>query len=211
MMATHTLADALPDFASLPTPPREERRAARSVPVGSLEPALHEPTLQELIAVEVERARAELEELLDARHREEMARERERHAAEIAELSTRSGTDAAQLIEQRFSQLEEQLVELTTSVAARILGASLADDIRARAVDQLAQSVRAALSDNEAVRIRVRGAPSLCDALEKALGSHAGQVDFAVADGFDLTVTIDDSILETRLSEWSSAMSEVFK
>ncbi|MCG6114400.1 MAG: hypothetical protein MEQ84_04310 [Mesorhizobium sp.] len=211
MMATHTLADALPDFASLPPPPREDRRAAPSEPAGGLEPALPEPTIQELIAVEVERARAELEELLDARHRDELARERERHAAEIAELSTRSGTDAAQLIEQRFWQLEEQLVDLTTSVAARILGASLADDIRARAVAQLADTVRAALADNEAVRIRVRGAPSLCEAIEKALGAKAAQVDFAVADGFDLTVSIDDSIFETRLSEWSSAMSEVFE
>jgi len=211
MMPTHTLADALPDFASMPQPPQEDRRAASSGPSVPLQPALAEPTLRELIAAEVERARTELEQHLTARHEDELARERERHAAEIAELSTRTGTDAAQQIEQHFAQLEEQLVELTTSVAARILGASLADDIRTRAVTHLAETVRAALSDSEAVRIRVRGAPSLCDALEKALGAHAAQIDFAVADGFDLTVSIDDSIFETRLSEWSSAMSEVFQ
>lgn len=212
MMSTHTLADALPDFASMPKPPQDNGRAASGGPPAvTLQPALTEPTLRELIAAEVERARTALEQQLNARHQEEMARERERHAAEIAELSTRTGTDAAQLIEQRLSQLEEELIDLTTSVAARILGASLADDIRARAVARLAETVRAALSDSEAVRIRVRGAPSLCDALEKALGAHAEQIDFAIADGFDLTVSIDDSIFETRLSEWSSAMSEVFE
>ncbi len=210
MMPTHTLADALPDFASMPNPPQEDRRASRE-PVIPLQPDRGEPTLKEFVAAEVERARTEVEQHLRALHQDEMARERERHAAEIAELRTRTGTDAAQLIDQRFSELEEQLVELTTSVAARILGASLADDIRARAVAHLAETVRAALSDSEAVRIRVRGAPSLCDALEKALGAHAKQIDFAVADGFDLTVSIDDSIFETRLSEWSSAMSEVFE
>jgi len=209
MMPTHTLADALPDFASMPKPPQENFRTASREPASPLQP--EEPTLKEFIAAEVERARAEVEQRLQLRYQDEMARERERHAAEIAELTTRTGTEAARFIDQRFSQVEDRLVELTTSVAARILGASLADDIRARAVAHLAETIRTALSDSEAVRIRVRGAPSLCEALEKALGAHADQIDFAIADGFDLTVSIDDSIFETRLSEWSSAISEVFE
>lgn len=211
MMSTHTLADALPDFASMPKPRKEERHPAASEPAVPPQPALAEPTLREMIAAEVDQARTELEQTLNARHEAEMAREREGHAAEIAELTARNGKAAAELVERRFGQIEERLVELTTSVAARILGASLADDIRMRAIAQLTQTVRDALSDSEAVRIRVRGAPSLCEALEKTLGAHAAQIDFAVADGFDLTVSIDDSIYETRLSEWSSAMSEVFQ
>jgi flagellar biosynthesis/type III secretory pathway protein FliH len=154
--------------------------------------------------------RAEVEQEWQARHDAEMARERERHETAFAELAARSGAEAAQLIDRRFAELEAQLVDITTGVAARILGASLADDIRERAVAQLADTIRAALSDGEAVRIRVRGAPSLCETLEKALDSHAEQVEFHVSDGFDLTVDIDDSIFETRLSEWSTAISEVF-
>ena len=211
MMPSHSLADALPDFASIPQPSPEERRTAAREAARSLQPAVAEPTLKETIAAEVARVRAEVEQEWQARHDAEMARERERHETAFAELAARSGAEAAQLIDRRFAELEAQLVDITTGVAARILGASLADDIRERAVAQLADTIRAALSDGEAVRIRVRGAPSLCETLEKALDSHAEQVEFHVSDGFDLTVDIDDSIFETRLSEWSTAISEVFE
>lgn len=210
MMPTHSLADALPDFASIAQPQPEERRAASREAARPIQPATGEPTLKELIAAEVARARAGVEQEWQARHEAELARERERHDAEITELAARSGAEAAGLIDRRFAELEAQLIEITTGVAARILGASLADDIRERAVAQLSDTIRAALSDGEAVRIRVRGAPSLCETLEKALGSHAEQIEFHVSDAFDLTVDIDDSIFETRLSEWSAAMTEVF-
>ena len=210
MMPNHSLADALPDFASLPQPLPEERRAAARESAKPLQPAIEERTLKDMIAAEVARTRAEADQEWQARHESELARERERHDAEITELAARSGAEAARLIDRRFAELEAQLVEITTSVAARILGASLADDIRKRAVAQLTDTIRAALSDGEAVRVRVRGAPSLCETLEKSLGSHADQVEFQVSDRFDLTVDIDDSIFETRLSEWSAAMSEAF-
>ncbi|WP_210257345.1 hypothetical protein [Chelativorans sp. ZYF759] len=210
MMATHSLADALPDFASLPKPPIEERRAASHEAARPVQPAVPQASIKELIALEVERARADTAREWQARHAAEMARQQELHAAEMAELTAQRGTDVAHMIDQHFAALEAQLVDITTTVAARILGASLADDIRDRAVAQLAETIRAALGDGEAVRIRVRGATSLCEALEKSLGAHADQVEFHLSDGFDLSVEIDDAIFETRLSEWSSALSEVF-
>jgi hypothetical protein len=208
LMPSPALADALTDFA---------RPLPRAEPAG-VNPPLAQPTrpvpppqpgVNERIAAEVERARAQLAEQLASEHEAAIAKERERHEREMAELSSRFGKEAADLVESRLSAMEARLVELTTAVAARILGANLADELRQRAIDQLAEKIRNAMSDNEAVRVRVRGATSLCQAMEGALGDRSEQIDFVADDGFDLSVTIDDSIYETRLSEWSAAMAEL--
>jgi len=59
------------------------------------------------------------------------------------------------------------------------------------------------------VRIGVRGPLSLFEPLSAALGSRAANLDFTEASGFDLTVTIDETVFETRIAEWSASLSEV--
>jgi hypothetical protein len=211
-MPGHTLSDALTDFAS--APPARSFAAAPEI-VQELPqvqpPAIEQPDIDELLAAEAERVRLEVTEKLNAEHEVALEAERQRHAEEMSALSSRFGADAAGMIEKRFGEVETRLVALTSSVTARILGACLSDEIRERSLASLADKIRAALADNEAVRIRVRGTPALCEAIELSLGGHADQVDFGVADGFDLSVTIDDSIFETRLTEWSAAMAEIFE
>ena len=63
--------------------------------------------------------------------------------------------------------------------------------------------------DGEAVRISIRGPASLYDGLQASLGAFAADLHFEEAPGFDLTVAIDDAVFETRLSEWSAALSQV--
>lgn len=63
------------------------------------------------------------------------------------------------------------------------------------------------MHDREAVRIQVRGPQSLFEPLRTALGERAGNLQFIETPGFDLTVSIDGNLFETRLSEWSSALS----
>lgn len=211
-MPGHTLSDALTDFAS--APPARSFAAAPEI-VQELPqvqaPAIEQPDIDELLAAEAERVRLEVTEKLNAEHEAALEAERQRHTEEMSALSSRFGADAAGMIEKRFGEVETRLVALTSSVTARILGACLSDEIRERSLARLADKIRAALADNEAVRVRVRGTPALCEALELSLGGHADQVDFGVADGFDLSVTIDDSIFETRLTEWSAAMAEIFE
>ncbi len=55
----------------------------------------------------------------------------------------------------------------------------------------------------------MRGPSSLFETLREALGSRAANLDFVEAAGLDLTVTIDETVFETRIAEWSSTLSEV--
>jgi hypothetical protein len=45
--------------------------------------------------------------------------------------------------------------------------------------------------------------------LKASLGSRAANLDFIEAPGFDLMVTIDEAVFETRMAEWSVTLSEV--
>ena len=54
----------------------------------------------------------------------------------------------------------------------------------------------------------MRGPLSLFETLKASLGPRAANLDFVEAPGFDLTVAIDEAVFETRIAEWSAALSE---
>ncbi len=207
MSRSAALAQALPDFGRIEhlvfdAPPP-------AVQQGPVVP--EQPPVEEIVAAAVLRARTELADALAAEHETALQAERERHAAELETVTAQLGAQAGALCSARLQELEDRVAELTTAVTARILANALADDLRKRAIERLDAAIREALSDGEAVRIRVRGAPSLCQALEKALGKHAGQVTFSPTDGFDISVAVDDTVYETRLSEWSATIAETLQ
>jgi hypothetical protein len=162
-----------------------------------------------LIAEEVAKAEAALTERLSAIYEATLQAERDNHAAERDELSRNLGSEAAALIEARLAAMDEQLLAVTTTAVARILGALLTDEIRKRAIDVLSAKIREALRESEAVKIRVLGPQSLWEALSTALGGYSGNIEFTERASFDLTVSIDSSLYETRLSEWSAELAGV--
>ena len=87
-------------------------------------------------------------------------------------------------------------------------GGLVSDDLQKRSLEALARTIGEAVADNEAVRIGVRGPLSLFETLKTALGPRAANLDFVEMPGFDLTVAIDEAVFETRIAEWSAALSE---
>ena len=98
--------------------------------------------------------------------------------------------------------------ELVGATVARIIGGIISDDLQKRSLEALAGTIREAVGDSEAVRIAVRGPLSLFETLKASLGPRAANLDFVEAPGFDLTVAIDEAVFETRIAEWSAALSE---
>jgi hypothetical protein len=214
-MASNALANALKDFGTRPLENAGVFTPAPSfaVPDAGL-PALPDfPTFDPvdtdaLVADAVAAAEAELTERLEQQHAEAMETQRAQHAEEVAALQQRFADEASGLILKSIETMETRVVELTTAVTARILGVVLTDDVRERSIERLASVIRDALDDDEAVRIRVRGSLPLYEALKEKLPKYAGQLDFTETVDFDISVAIDDSMFETRLAEWSTALSE---
>lgn len=203
-MSIAALFERLTDFA-----PHAPRDAEPARPAGAAYPKpVPDLDVPALVAAAVAEAEAALAARLAQEHQAALEAERQRHAAELASLGARLGSDAGAVITAGIGDMEARLVHLTTDAAARVIAGLVSDDIRGRSIDALAAAILAALADRDAVRIKVSGPQFMFDALAAALGDRAEAVDFTEAAGFDLSAAIDDSLFETRLGEWSAALSE---
>lgn len=205
-MAERALADFLTDFGRGPAPVAGEAAAMPSIAEVLAPPPLDpEAILAAEVAVAEARLRTELQTAAEAA----LAEQQQRHDAELEALRAELGALAGQRIAAELAAAEERFVALISDATARILSSMLSDDLNRRSVERLADMIRGAVADRDAVRIRVAGPQSLFETLQAALGPLAAQCDFAEAPGFDLTVAIDDALFETRLTEWSATIGEV--
>lgn len=205
-MTALALFDVLEDFGARPRP------LTGGVSPSSIEPAAPTgPGVDEIVQTEVAKAEAALEERLSLVHAAEMETLRQEHAAEMEAALRRIGETAGEAIALRLGEMEERIGHQAATAAARILGSFLSDELQKRSMESLAQSIRAAIAGREAFRIEIRGPQSLLEALQSALGEQADGFGFVEAPGFDLSVTIDGDLFETRLSEWSAVLSEILE
>jgi hypothetical protein len=216
-MSSRSLASALKDFGA-----RNQRAAEPFFAMPQLDEPVFEmssladvsvpfdaaPDTDALIAEAVAAAEQALSARLADDHAEALRLERERHEEELAALQQQVTDEASARMQAAIDESEQRIVELTSAVVARILGGLLTDDVRDRSLARLSDTIREALHDNDALRIRVRGSPPLYEALKARLERHADQLDFTETPTFDISVTIDDSVYETRLAEWSAALAE---
>lgn len=207
-MTALRLIDALPDFG---TPARGDARplplaAARPPEQAAPEPV---PDIAEIVRAEVALAEQGLAARLAAEHEAALLAERQRHADEIEALNKAFGAEAGALVFERLAGIEREIGEHVSATVARLIGGVLSDDLQKRSIDGLARAIHAALGDDEAVRIEVRGPQSLFAGLATALAGRAANLHHVEAERFDLSVTVDGTVIETRLSEWSAVLSEI--
>jgi hypothetical protein len=206
IMTALALFDVLKDFGTRPQQAASDVSALYAEPI-----APPRPNVEDIIAAEVAKAEAALEERLALVHSAELEALREQHAVEMDGVLRRIGETAGDAIALRLGEMEERIGYQAASAAARILGSFLSDELQKRSMASLAQSIREAVAGRESFRIEVRGPQSLYEALHAALGEKSGHFGYVEAPGFDLSVTIDGNLFETRLSEWSAVLSEILE
>jgi len=205
-MASAALFDLLPDFGA------RTQRAGQSPHAAVAEPTPDTPAPQAdigaLIAEAVIDAEAALEARLAIAHEAALEAERRASADEARAFLEGFGGDLGAAVAARIDAMEAKVSDLVGATVARIIGGIVSDDLQKRSLEALAGTIREAVGDSEAVRIAVRGPLSLFETLKARLGPRAANLDFVEAPGFDLTVAIDETVFETRMAEWSSALSE---
>ncbi|MFI0846176.1 hypothetical protein [Mesorhizobium sp. IMUNJ 23232] len=204
MMAALRLIDALPDFG---VPARPEVRPAAPMAVTSPPPP--QVDIAEIVRAEVERAEQAVIMRLTVEHEAALLAEQQRHQEAVEALAEKLGGEAGAAISARFAELEHGVGEHVSDVVARLLGGVLSDNVRQRSLQSLAHSIESAIRDTESMRIEVRGPQSLFAGLSAVLAERAANLHHVEAEGFDLSVTIDGTVFETRLSEWSAVLSEI--
>ncbi len=205
------IADLLPDFGPTPRPAKPKAPAptpAAPAPAPTFAPP-REPAVDvdAIVSAAVAKAQAEVRQHLETLYEDQMAEDRARHEEEIATVRNAVTVELGGKMAAALRDLEQRAIEAATTTTARILSKLVDDAVRRQAVEALAKSVRAALSGGEAVRIHVSGPPSLLMPFTAAMGDHARLMEFNEAETCDLSVSIDDTLLETRLAEWSSVLT----
>ena len=209
-MAALRLIDALTDFGAPEQPGRGEPAHSHGAPAPA-PPEPPGPDIGELIRTELARAEQALEMRLSVEHEAALLTERQRHADEVARIERSLGEQAGLAISHRMAEIERSVGEHASAAVARILCGILGENLLKRSVEGLAQSIAAAIRDNEAIRIEVRAPQSLFEELSKALPGRVANLHHIDGDGFDLSVAIDGTVLETRLSEWSVILTEILE
>lgn len=212
---SRSLASVLKDFGDRPVPVAARRlavadvdKAGAGLPVFTSPAVDPGPDVDSLIAEAVAAAEAALSARLAEDHAEALRIERERHQEELAAVNRQVAEEASLRMQASVDNAERKIVDLTSAVVSRILGGVLTEDMRERSLERLAATIRDALADDDALRIRVRGSLPLYEALMTRLDGRTGQLDFTESPAFDLSVAINDSVYETRLAEWSAALAE---
>ena len=203
-MAAVALADLLVDFGA------RQMRAADAVPSQrpvAVAPA--QPSVGAMVAAEVARAEAALEERLSKMHSADLQAERERHQSEIAALQLRHGAEMGAAIASACEVLEQRFSESVTAPVTRILARLMTQDLSRRSVASLQAMIAEAMRDRGSVRIVVSGPAPLCEGVGAALGERAASVEFRECEGLDLAVSVDGGLLETRIGEWSAMLGEI--
>jgi hypothetical protein len=204
-MRSAALFDLLPDFGTRPKPAEAAAKPVEQ-PVPEVVPL---PDMGTIIAEAVARAEQEAEARLVAAHQAELTAQLEAKQAETDAFLQTLGGDIGAAVAARIDLMQAAVTDLVADQVARVVGGLLGEDLQKRSLAALANAVREAIGDTDAVRIRVSGPSSLYETLKTALGERAANLDFTDAPGFDLTVAIDDAVFETRMAEWSAALSEV--
>ena len=205
-MTAPALFDLLKDFATRP-PPAPAIVSASPV----IEPGSPRSGMEELVRAEVAKAEAALEGRLVLAHEAELEALRQEHAARIDEVFSAIGETAGETIALRLGEMEERLGHRAAPPAARCGGVSPRDDLDGRTLERQPPYPGAAVEERETFRIDIRGPQSLYEALQRTLGDRAGNFGYVEAPGFDLSVTIDGNLFETRLTEWSAVLSEILE
>jgi hypothetical protein len=203
LMSAAALFDLLPDFGA------RAPRAAAAEPRRAVEAAEPQADIATIVAEAVAQAEAALEARLAREHLAALEAERQANADQARAFLESLGEDMGKTIAARVDAMEARVTDLVGAAVARIVGGLLSEDLQKRSIDRLARAIRETVGDAEAVRLNVRGPLSLFETLRAALGARAANLDFVEAPGFDLAVVVDDIVFETRMAEWSAALSEV--
>jgi hypothetical protein len=116
------------------------------------------------------------------------------------------GNALSEALVRAVKDLEARLAE----TAARVLRPFLETEIRRVAVAELVTTIEAILARDKAARVEIAGPDDLLGIVRARLPDTV-PATFTSCDASDVRVTIDQTVLETRLGAWMAAIEEAVR
>lgn len=157
------------------------------------------------------RGSAEARAAARSEYEAEMARRGEEFARQLA---TDRQAWAAETAEKLAGQLTAGLRTIEESIAnslAHVLEPFLTAELRRQAIDELVLIMRGLMSQEDGISLEVSGPDDLLAALRERLAGDGLKVRFAAAQGSDVRVHADQTIIETLLGIWVAKIKEAVR
>jgi hypothetical protein len=187
-----TASAELPHFAAGPVTDQMKLRPLSGAPTGR---------------ETIERARSEA--LQEARAAFERTRAEDRAAFDqiLADREREFNQTTAAIVLQRLDDAMVEVEQKLAAAAARILARFLSAKVRERALKELAETVAGLTAGKAGLAVTLFGPPSLIAALETLLADKKKAMTLSIApDAPEVTATLDDTMIETRLGEWAARL-----
>lgn len=161
-----------------------------------------------IAAVEAARARgaAKSRAAAEAELRERLAQAK---AAAEADMTAARQRWVAEEGERLTSQMLAALADMEARIsaqAARILLPVLRAEVAQRAVAGIAEAFDGLHSKGDLTRVEVAGPQDLVEKIRDHLTGKAANLSFHISGDCDLRVTVDETVLETRIGAWVRAI-----
>jgi len=207
-----TLSRYLKDFGAEQVPPPHVEDMVFAEPMEFAEIPGEPP-----VDVEAERRAAYAEgheaatQELTQKHQAELDAMAESFRAETDALRMHYEEQAAEKIAADMNRIAAMLGQAISTAAAAILAPIMTETLTTRAVGDLAELVKTSILDGSVGPISVSGPRHLFEVLHSRLGDDGALLRHVEAEDVDLTVTIGESVLVTRMSAWAASLKEILK
>jgi hypothetical protein len=211
------LSRYLKDFGADQPAPAPASSPAMMMPTMSFdEPmAFAEPVEVPMIDIEAERREAYAEgheaatASLTELHQAELETVRTVHQAEMDELRANFEAEAVERIAIGLEQIAAAVGLSVSNEAAKALSPLITQALSDKAVDELAKMIKAAFLDGAIGPVTVSGRRVMFDRLASRVDPDGTLLTFTEGTDIDLSVTIGDSVLVTRMSGWADGLKDI--
>jgi hypothetical protein len=121
-----------------------------------------------------------------------------------AQWAEEEGARLADRLDLAMTELRDMIATHT----ADILQALVAPAVRERMVGEVVQAIETLTRQDATMLLRVEGPADLLEAIRKALSGRVRSLDLVQAEGPDVKVIAQDTIIESQLGAWVSSHHE---
>lgn len=151
---------------------------------------------------------AEAEAILMQKHAEELEALRQAHSEELRAAAERHEHDLVWMIHTRFHEMAQSLSQTIADHTLQVLQPLFEEEVCKRSVGQLADIIKRSFLDQPSATIVVRGPTGLYERLKLLIEGQGIECRFIESATPDISVEINETVLVTRIDNWSKAISE---
>jgi hypothetical protein len=145
--------------------------------------------------------------VLEEKLQEERAAFARQLAAERRNWEVREADVLAERLAEGLRELQTKIAETTARVLAPVLKA----DVRRQAMEELMAELETLLNKTAGVAVTIAGPEDLASPLRERFSARGCDITYLPNNEPDVCITVDQTVLETRLGSWARKIEEALR